>query len=75
MDFNREFDASGMSCPGPVMRVQELLGGMQSGEVLRVITTDPGSIDDMATLAEASGHALLKHASENSKFVFYLRRA
>jgi len=74
MEHNREFDGSGMSCPGPVMKVQEVLAGMAGGEVLRVVTTDPGSLDDMATLADAGGHALLKQASEGGKFIFYLRK-
>lgn len=75
MEFHREFDASGLSCPGPVMRTQEVLGEMASGQVLRVVTTDPGSLDDMATLAEASGNELLRQLSEGDKFVFYLRKA
>jgi len=75
MDFNREFDGSGMSCPGPVMGVQKVLAEMSAGEVLRVVATDPGSVDDMATLAEQSGNALLQQGDENGKFVFYLRKA
>lgn len=75
MEFHREFDASGLSCPGPVMRTQEVLADMASGQVLRVLTTDPGSVDDMATLAEASGNELVQQGSENDKFVFYLRKA
>ena len=74
MEFNREFDGSGMSCPGPVMRVQKLLTEMASGEVLRVIATDPGSVDDMATLVEQGGLAMMGQRNENNKFVFYLRK-
>lgn len=75
MDYNREFDGSGMSCPGPVMSVQKVLAEMSPGEVLRVVATDPGSVDDMAALAEQSGHALLQQGGENGKFVFYFRKA
>lgn len=74
MEFNREFDGSGMSCPGPVMRVQKLLAEMVSGEVLRVIATDPGSVDDMTTLVEQGGLAMMDQRNENNKFVFYLRK-
>ena len=74
MEFNREFDGSGMSCPGPVMRVQKLLTEMASGEVLRVIATDPGSVDDMAMLVEQGGLAMMGQRNENNKFVFYLRK-
>ena len=75
MDYNREFDGSGMSCPGPVMAVQKVLAEMSSGQVLRVVATDPGSMDDMATLVEQSGNALLQQTGENGRFVFYLRKA
>jgi tRNA 2-thiouridine synthesizing protein A len=75
MQHNREFDGSGMNCPGPVMGVQKALAEMSSGQVLRVVATDPGSVDDMATLVEQSGHALLLQTGENGKFVFYLRKA
>jgi len=46
-----------------------------SGQVLRVISTDPGSVCDMAVFAEQTGHALLEQTSEASKFVFYLKKA
>ena len=75
MEYNKEFDVSGMTCPGPVMKVQEVLAGMAVGEILRIVTTDPGSVDDMSTLAEASGHDLLGQGRESSKFVIYLRKA
>jgi len=74
MEFNREFDGSGMSCPGPVMWVQKLLADMAPGEVLRVIATDPGSVDDMATLVEQGGLAMMDQRNENSNFVFSLRK-
>lgn len=75
MEFNKEFDASGETCPGPVISAKKVLAGMASGQILRVIATDPSSVHDMATLAEHSGHALMKQVNEDSKFVFYLRKA
>ena len=57
------------------MAVQKVLAEMSSGQVLRVVATDPGSMDDMATLVEQSGNALLQQTVENGRFVFYLRKA
>lgn len=74
MQFDREFDGSGMSCPGPVMAVQQVLAEMPSGEVLRVLATDPGSLDDIANLAEQSGNPLLRQDREGDRFVFYLKK-
>ena len=75
MDFNKEFDASGLTCPLPIIKTKKALADMQPGEVLRVVSTDPGSTYDMTRLAAQGGNTLLKQHSENSKFVFYLRKA
>ena len=75
MNFDKEFDASGLSCPLPIVKTKKSLADMASGQVLKVIATDPGSVADMAAFAEATGHALLQTASENSKHVFYIRKS
>jgi tRNA 2-thiouridine synthesizing protein A len=75
MEFSKEFDASGLACPLPIVKTKKALADMTSGQVLRVISTDPGSVCDMAAFAEQTGNALLEQGSENSKFVFYLKKA
>lgn len=75
MDFDKEFDASGLACPMPIVKTKKALADMASGQVLRVIATDPGSVCDMAAFAEQTGNPLLEQSSENSKFIFYLKKA
>ena len=75
MEFNQEFDASGLTCPLPIIKTKKALALLTCGQVLRVVSTDPGSVHDMSALAEQSGNALLMQARESSKFVFYLRKA
>jgi tRNA 2-thiouridine synthesizing protein A len=75
MEFNKEFDASGLACPMPIVKTKKALADMASGQILRVVATDPGSVCDMAAFAEATGNALLEQSSESSKFVFYLKKA
>ena len=75
MDFNKEFDASGLACPLPIVKTKKALNDMSSGQILRVIATDPGSVCDMVAFAEQTGNALLEQTTENSKFVFYLKKA
>jgi tRNA 2-thiouridine synthesizing protein A len=75
MEFNKEFDASGLACPMPIVKTKKALADMASGQILRVVATDPGSVCDMAAFAEQTGNALLEQVSENSKFVFYLKKA
>ena len=72
MDFDKEFDASGLACPMPIVKTKKALADMASGQVLRVIATDPGSVCDMAAFAEQTGNPLLEQSSENSKFIFPL---
>ena len=75
MQFDKEFDASGLSCPMPIVKTKKALSAMAAGEVLRVIATDPGSVCDMAAFAEQTGHALLSSGEEGGKYVFFLRKA
>lgn len=75
MDFDKEFDASGLACPLPIVKTKKSLAGMASGQVLRVIATDPGSVCDMQAFAEQTGNALLQSGTEAGKYVFFLRKA
>lgn len=75
MTFDKEIDASGLACPLPIVRMRKALDGLASGQVLRMIATDPGSVPDMAAFAEQGGHTLLHSAEEGGRFVFLLRKA
>ena len=74
MNFDKEFDASGLACPLPIVKTKKSLADMASGQVLRVVATDPGSVADMAAFAEQTGNTLLGQASEDKKFVFFLKK-
>ncbi len=75
MNFDKEFDASGLACPMPIVKTKKSLNDMTSGQVLRVIATDPGSVCDMEAFAEQTGNTLLSSSTENSRFVFFLKKA
>jgi tRNA 2-thiouridine synthesizing protein A len=75
MNFDKEFDASGLACPLPIVKTKKALNDMSSGQVLRVVSTDPGSVCDMAAFAEQTGNQLLEQSTENKKFVFFLKKA
>ena len=74
MNFDKEFDASGLACPLPIVKTKKSLADMAPGQVLRVVATDPGSVADMAAFAEQTGNQLLGQASEDKKFVFFLKK-
>jgi tRNA 2-thiouridine synthesizing protein A len=75
MQFDKEFDASGLACPLPIVKTKKSLADMASGQVLRVVATDPGSVCDMQAFAEQTGHTLRASITENSKYVFFLKKA
>lgn len=75
MNYDKEFDASGLACPMPIVKTKKALADMASGQVLRVVATDPGSVCDMQAFAEQTGNALLASTTESSKFIFFLRKA
>ena len=74
MNFNKELDARGLNCPLPILRAKKALADMQSGEVLRVTSTDPGSVKDFAAFAKQTGNELLSSAEVNKEFEYFLKR-
>ena len=73
-DFDHELDACGLNCPLPVLRAKKTLDKMASGEILRIIATDPGSVEDMAALARQTGHELLESSQDSDKYVFRMKK-
>jgi tRNA 2-thiouridine synthesizing protein A len=74
MQFDQEIDASGLACPMPIVKTKKALAGLASGQVLRVIGTDPGSVDDMPAFAESGGHTLLSCIEDGGRYVFLIRK-
>lgn len=75
MQFDKEFDASGLACPLPIVKTKKALVDMASGQLLRVISTDSGSVCDMEAFAEQTGHKLMHSGQESGKYVFLLQKA
>jgi tRNA 2-thiouridine synthesizing protein A len=74
MNFDRELDARGLNCPLPILRAKKSLTEMQSGQVLRIIATDPGSVKDFQAFAKQTGNELLSSAENNKEFEFFIKR-
>ncbi len=75
MNFDQELDATGLNCPLPILRAKKSLGALQSGQVLHIIATDPGSVKDFDAFAKQTGNQLLDSKEEGGKFHFYLKKA
>ena len=74
-NFDQELDASGLNCPLPILRAKKALGTMGSGQVLRIIATDPGSVKDFDAFAKQTGNQLMESGEEGGKFVFLIKKA
>jgi tRNA 2-thiouridine synthesizing protein A len=74
MDFNKEFDASGLSCPLPILKTKKALTDMTTGQVLKVISTDCGSVKDMQSFSEQTGNTLLSTTEEGGKYIFFMQK-
>ena len=71
---DKEIDTRGLNCPLPILRTKKALGDVLSGQVLKVVATDPGSVKDFETFARQTGHTLLQHAETNGEFTFFMRK-
>ena len=74
MNFDKELDARGLNCPLPILRAKKTLNEMTTGQVLKIIATDPGSVKDFAAFAKQTGNELLAQETEGELFVHYLKR-
>ena len=74
MNHDKELDARGLSCPLPILKTKKALSDLASGQVLKVVATDPGSIKDMQAFANQTGNPLVSSAEENKVYVFFLKK-
>ena len=70
-----ELDCRGLNCPLPILKTKKAITPMVSGEILKMISTDPGSVADVAAFSRRTGHAIVEQSEGNGDFIFYLRRA
>ena len=68
-------DARGLNCPMPVIRTRKSLAGIATGQVLRVIATDPGSVADIAAFCKQTGNALIASGERDGAFHFDIRKS
>jgi tRNA 2-thiouridine synthesizing protein A len=74
-EFDQELDASGLNCPLPILRAKKTLTGMDAGQVLHVIATDPGSVKDFDAFAKQTGNELMESKEDGGKFHFLIKKA
>lgn len=74
MDAHKELDTRGLNCPLPILKAKKALAEMESGQLLKVISTDPGSTRDFQAFARQTGNELVEQGNEGDMFVHVLKR-
>lgn len=70
----KELDTRGLNCPLPILKAKKALAEMQSGELIKVVSTDPGSTRDFQAFARQTGNELVEQSSDHGEFIHVLRR-
>jgi tRNA 2-thiouridine synthesizing protein A len=74
LNSDKELDARGLNCPLPILRCKKTLNDMTSGQVLKIIATDPGSVKDFAAFAKQTGNELLSSSEAGSEYTFFIKK-
>ena len=74
MDAQKEIDTRGLHCPLPLLKAKKALSEMSSGDLLKVVATDPGSMRDFQAFARQTGNELIEQTAQGEEFIHLLRR-
>ena len=72
--FDREVDARGLNCPLPILKAKKALAELSSGQVLKVVSTDPGSLRDFQAFARQTGNEMIGQDEAGRSWTFFLKR-
>ena len=72
--YDKELDTSGLNCPLPIIKAKKEINLMETGQILHVISTDPGAVQDFVSFAKQTGNQLLDSSEKNNKFYFLLKK-
>ncbi len=73
-DFDSELNCEGLNCPLPILKTKKAIDGLESGQVLKMTATDPGSVNDMDSWAKRTGNALLSHSEDDGVHAFMIQK-
>ena len=73
-DFQQELDARGLNCPLPILRTKKAINGLTSGQVLKVIATDPGSVKDMEAFCKQTGNEMVSTSESGGDYTFMIKK-
>jgi tRNA 2-thiouridine synthesizing protein A len=74
MEFDKELDARGLNCPLPILRCKKALAGVEPGQVLKIQTTDPGSVKDFQAFCKQTGNEIVSFSEVENEYTFFMRK-
>ena len=74
MEFDKELDARGLNCPLPILRTKKALTDLASGQILKIVATDPGAVRDFQAFSKQTGNALLASNAVDNTFIFFMKK-
>ena len=74
MEIHKEIDTRGLNCPLPILKAKKALAELDSGQLLKVVATDTGSLRDFQALAKQTGNELVEQQTVGAEFIHILRR-
>ncbi|MDR6885848.1 MULTISPECIES: sulfurtransferase TusA family protein [Variovorax] len=74
MQIDRELDTRGLNCPLPILKAKKSLNDMVSGQLLKVVSTDPGSLRDFQAFSRQTGNELVEQQTVGTDFIHVLKR-
>ncbi len=74
MHINKEIDTRGLNCPLPILKAKKALAELSSGQTVKVVSTDPGSLRDFQAFAKQTGNELLDQQTVGTDYIHVLRR-
>ena len=74
MEFDKELDARGLNCPLPILRCKKMLAELSPGQMLKVLTTDPGSVKDFQAFCKQTGNELKSFQEGEAVYTFFIQK-
>ena len=73
-NITETLDTSGLNCPLPILKTKKAISALDAGVLLKVVATDPGSVKDISSFCQQTGHELVESSEDNGQFHFLIRK-
>ena len=73
IDYNKKLDCTGLNCPLPILKTKKQIDAMETGQILKMEATDPGSINDVNAWTRRTGNELVSQTEDGDIYIFYIK--